>query len=49
VHLRLLQKLKAPVESELPQPVLANPHVPSTSTLPPSVTRTLTRSRRGSE
>ena len=41
-HLRLLEYLKAPVERELAQPVLANGHVPSTSTLPSFVTRTLT-------
>src|ERR1700674_90978 len=47
-HLRLFEQLKAAVERELPQPVLSNAHVPSTSTLAVSVTRTLTRSRRGS-
>ena len=47
-HLRLLQQLEAAVERELPQPVVTNAHVPSTSTLPEAVTRTLTRSRCGS-
>jgi hypothetical protein len=47
-HLRLLQKLEAAVEGKLPQPVLANAHVPSTSTRPAAVTRTLTVSREGS-
>ena len=48
-HLRLLQQLKAAVERELSHAVLANAHVPSTSTLPALVIRTLTRSRDGSE
>ncbi len=48
-HLGLLEQLQTAVECELPEPVLANAHVPSTSTLPASVTRTLTRSRCGSE
>jgi hypothetical protein len=48
LHLRLLEHLKAPVERQLPQPVPADVHVPSTSTLPASVTLTFTRSSDGS-
>ena len=44
VDLRFLEELKAAIERELPQPVAPNAHVPSTSTLPTSVTRTLTTS-----
>ena len=47
-HLRFLEQLEAAVERELSQPVLAKAHVPRTSTLPASVTLTLTRSRCGS-
>jgi hypothetical protein len=46
--LRLLEHLKTPVERQLPQPVPADLHVPSTSTLPASVTLTFTRSSDGS-
>ena len=46
-YLRLLEQLKAAVKRKLAQPVLANAHVPSTSTLPAGVTLTLTRSRAG--
>ena len=41
-YLRLFEQLKAAVECQLPLPVLANAHVPNTSTLPVEVTRTLT-------
>jgi hypothetical protein len=41
-HLCLLEKLQAAIESELSHAMLANAHVPRTSTLPASVTLTLT-------
>jgi hypothetical protein len=47
-NLRILEELKAAIERELPQLVHTSTHVPSTSTLPVSVTRTLTKSRCGS-
>lgn len=46
-HLRLLEQLKAAVQRELAQPVPADAHVPSTSTLPAAVTLALTTSRAG--
>src|SRR5487761_1242491 len=48
-HLGLLQQLQTSIEGELAQPVVGGPHVPSTSTLPASVTRTLTKSSDGKE
>src|ERR1700694_604727 len=41
-HLGFLEQLQATVEGKLPQFVLANAHVPSTSTLPAVATRMLT-------
>ena len=46
-HLRLFEQLEAAVKRELAKPVIPNCHVPSTSTLPVSVTLTLTRSSDG--
>ena len=48
-NLRLLEQLQTSVKRELAEPVLPNGHVPSTSTLPALVTRTLTRSSDGKE
>jgi hypothetical protein len=47
--LSLFEQLQASIERQLAQPVVPNRHVPSTSTLPASVTLTLTRSRGGNE
>ena len=46
-HLSLFEQLQASIKRQLAQPVVPNRHVPSTSTLPASVTLTLTRSSDG--
>lgn len=48
-YLGLFEQLQASIQRELAEPMLPDRHVPSTSTLPASVTLTLTRSRDGSE
>jgi hypothetical protein len=47
VHLGLFEQLKAAVKRELAQPMPANAHVPSTSTLPAAVILTFTTARAG--
>jgi hypothetical protein len=48
-YLGLFEQLQASIQRQLAEPMLPDRHVPSTSTLPASVTLTLTRSSDGSE
>ena len=48
-YLGLFEQLEAAIQRQLAEPMLPDRHVPSTSTLPASVTLTLTRSSDGSE